>query len=280
MLVDGELGCGKSSLIEFGLVPKLKEDESTFPVLVGSYGGDWDLGLAGKIFEAIWSGLSKEDREKIGFLERPAVGSVDASTVRAAFEQIGAKIGRLPVLILDQFDDYQLSAREQFLGKRRDWIKPAELARKNQTWATIRDLLQTKKVRLVIVTRSDASAGLHSVRFGDPPEGTTIGRLGVQWLSQWLAQITADDGKGEVIANPRFRMDRSEIAPGARSDASRRRGGRGSSSTNPARLPRPREIEILDVVGLSQGDGGGRRGGSLCTRRDSRRRLGERAHGR
>ena len=67
VLVDGESGCGKSSLIAYGLVPKLKEDGSMFPVLVGSYGGNWDLGLAGKIFEAIWSGLSKEDREKIGF---------------------------------------------------------------------------------------------------------------------------------------------------------------------------------------------------------------------
>jgi hypothetical protein len=202
VLVDGESGCGKSSLIAYGLVPKLKEDESMFPVLVASYGGDWDLGLASKIFEAIWSGLSKEDREKIGLPERPAVGSIGAKTVHAAFEQIGLKLGREPVLVLDQFDDYQLASRERFLGKRRDWIKPAELAQKNQTWAAIRDLLQTQKIRLVIVTRSDASAGLHSIRFAEPPEGTTVGRLGAEWLSQWLAQIAGDDGKGEVIANP------------------------------------------------------------------------------
>ncbi len=72
VLVDGESGCGKSSLVAFGLAPRLKEDGSKFPILVGSYGGDWDSGLAGKIFEAIWSGFTKEDREKIGFPERPA----------------------------------------------------------------------------------------------------------------------------------------------------------------------------------------------------------------
>ena len=142
--------------------------------------------------------------------------------VRMALEKIGVEFGRLPVLILDQFDDYQLSTRERFLGTRKDWIKPAELARKNQTWASIRDLMQTQKMRLVVVTRSDASAGLHSVRFGDRAEGTTIGRLGVQWLAQWLAQITADDGKGEVIANPdsgwtdlRARLERDLTPVGA-----------------------------------------------------------------
>ena len=202
MLVDGEFGCGKSSLVAFGLAPTLKEDGPKFPILVGSYGGDWDSGLAGKIFEVIWSGLTKEDRKKIGFPERPAVGSIDAKVIRTALEQVGAQLGLLPVLIFDQFDDYQLGARNRFLGARRNWLKPAELARKNWTWAAIRDLLNDQKIRLVVVTRSDASAGLHSVRFADTAEGVTISRLGVEWLAQWLAQVTADDGKGEVIANP------------------------------------------------------------------------------
>ena len=60
--------------------------------------------------------------------------------------------------------------------------------------------MQAGKIRLVVVTRSDASAGLHSVRLADQTESVTIGRLGTEWLSQWFAQVTADDGKGEVIA--------------------------------------------------------------------------------
>jgi len=202
VLVDGESGCGKSSLLAYGLVPKLKDGGSIFPILVSSYGGDWDAGLAGKIFEAFWSASTEEDRKKIGIAERPAVGSVHAETIRTALGQIGAKLGLMPVLILDQFDDYQLGARERFLGGRQDWTKPADLARKNRTWASVRDLVQAGKIRLVVVTRSDTSAGLHSVRFADQPESVTIGRLGTEWLSQWFAQATADDGKGEVIANP------------------------------------------------------------------------------
>jgi len=34
LLIDGESGCGKSSLIAFGLVPALREDVGTFPILV------------------------------------------------------------------------------------------------------------------------------------------------------------------------------------------------------------------------------------------------------
>jgi hypothetical protein len=33
----------------------------------------------------------------------------------------------MPILILDQFDDYQFSAREDFLGPIRDWISPSDL---------------------------------------------------------------------------------------------------------------------------------------------------------
>ena len=204
LLVDGESGCGKSSLVAFGLIPALREDPSACPVLVSNYSGDWDAGLAQRIFDSAWSGLCTEERVKVGFANRPAIGTVSADTVRTIFEGIGASLGSMPILILDQFDDYQLAARENFLGRRKDWIKPSDLVRRNRTWATIRDLLHTGKTRLLVVTRSDASAGLHSIRFTDKGEGVTISRLRIEWLVQWLGQVTADDGKGEVIANPDF----------------------------------------------------------------------------
>jgi hypothetical protein len=204
LLVDGESGCGKSSLVAFGLIPALREDPSACPMLVSYYPGDWDVGLAQRIFEAAWSGLSAEERAKVGFGDRPAIGTVGAETVRTILERIGTTLGRMPILILDQFDDYQLATREHFLGRRKDWIKPSDLVRRNRTWATIRDLLHTEKARLLVVTRSDASAGLHSIRFTDQADGLTVGRLKAEWLVQWLGQVTADDGKGEVIANPDF----------------------------------------------------------------------------
>src|SRR5262245_40899083 len=60
VLLDGESGCGKSSLVEFGLVPALRKDPSACPLLVSSYRGDWDVGLAESIFEAAWAGLTPE----------------------------------------------------------------------------------------------------------------------------------------------------------------------------------------------------------------------------
>jgi hypothetical protein len=60
----------------------------------------------------------------------------------------------MPILILDQFDDYQLAAREHFMGRRRDWIRPSDLIRRNRTWAVIRGLLREGTARLIVVTRS------------------------------------------------------------------------------------------------------------------------------
>jgi hypothetical protein len=126
---------------------------------------------------------------------------VNADIVTGILEGIGKCLGRMSIVILDQFDDYQLAAREQFIGRRKDWIKPRELTQRNRTWALIHDLLREETARLLVVTRSDASAGLHSIRLTDKADSFTVSRLKVEWLVQWFEQATADDGKGEVIAN-------------------------------------------------------------------------------
>ncbi len=210
LLVDGESGSGKSSLISYGLMPDLLSDQSKCPILVSDYSGDWDTGLAIKIFEASWSVLTVEDRTKVGFSERPPIGAVNADTVRLMLSGIGKLLGRTPILILDQFDDYQLAARENFLGSRKDWIKPNDLCRRNHTWKAIRDLMHgtTARLRLLVVTRSDASAGSHSIRLIEQADQIgffTVGRLKVEWLGQWLERVTRvapDDQEGDVIANP------------------------------------------------------------------------------
>jgi hypothetical protein len=200
LLIDGESGSGKSSLLEFGLIPNL--NQNSIPILTSDYSGDWDVGLATKIFDAAWFKLEKEDKTKIGFSERPAIGTVNADTLRVMLEGIGNLLGRMPVVILDQFDDYQLNSRREFLGNRRDWIRPTELVRRNRTWAVIYNLLYQNKIRLAVVTRSDASAGLHSIRLVSQPSSFTIRPLDSEWLEHLLEQITADDGRGSVIANP------------------------------------------------------------------------------
>ncbi len=202
LLVDGDFGSGKSSLVAFGLIPKLNEDPASVPIFVADYSGDWDTGLARRIFDAAWSLLSAEDRAKVGFTERPAIGTVNADTVQVILTGIGTRLGRMPILVLDQFDDYQLAAREQFLNRRKAWIKPTDLVRRNRTWAVINNLLSGETARLLVITRSDASAGLHSIRLTDQPRSFTVTRLHVEWLAQWLEQSTAVDGKGDVIANP------------------------------------------------------------------------------
>jgi hypothetical protein len=41
----------------------------------------------------------------------------------------------------------------------------------------------------------------NSGRLTDDPTLFTVVRLEVEWLKQWLSQVTADDGKGVVVSN-------------------------------------------------------------------------------
>ena len=110
----------------------------------------------------------------------------------------------MPIVILDQFDDYQLAARQNFVGSAGQWIDPSALVGKNQSWAKIQNLLKCGKTCLVLVTRDNTRAGLDSVRLIEHSASVTIRRLEIDWLSQWLNRATADDGKGEVISYPEF----------------------------------------------------------------------------
>ena len=137
ILVDGESGCGKSSLIEFGLMPALVNDSARCPLLVSYYPGDSDDGLAQRIFKSFWGIIPADERKKLGFGDRPAIGTVNGETIKKVLNEIGQQLGRMPILILDQFDDYQRAAREHFEGRRKNWIGPRDLVRRNRTWAAI-----------------------------------------------------------------------------------------------------------------------------------------------
>jgi hypothetical protein len=202
LLIDGESGSGKSALVEFGLVPQLRENDTHAVVRLADYAGDWDLGLARKIFDEVWRTLSDTEREQVGFKARPSVGAVDTDKVKEILVGVANTLGRMPILILDQFDDYQLAHKAKFLGANREWVKPDDLAQQNRTWALIGELLRASQLRLVVVTRSDTRAGLDSIRFTPEINSFTLLRLEVSWLEQWFAIATVDDAHGSVIQNP------------------------------------------------------------------------------
>jgi hypothetical protein len=73
----------------------------------------------------------------------------------------------MPVLLLDQFDDYQNRFIDKFLIQK-SWLMPEKLVSTNGFWAEIKKLLDTGRLHCLIATRTDTAGGLASVRFRTP----------------------------------------------------------------------------------------------------------------
>lgn len=71
---------------------------------------------------------------------------------------IPEKLGRLPLIILDQFNDYQTRHRDRF-SSRNTWLKAGRLCEQNGFWRDLRELLLSAKIHLVVVTRTDTALG-------------------------------------------------------------------------------------------------------------------------
>src|SRR5687767_3825855 len=79
-------------------------------------------------------------------------------------------IGVTPVLVFDQFDDYQARHREKktLPAQRKSWLQARRLKEINAFWRAIAELHDQGAARVLVITRSDTAAGLGSVRFCEP----------------------------------------------------------------------------------------------------------------
>lgn len=200
----GESGAGKSALVRSGLVPSLKENEKLFPIYMDTWGQNWELGPATGLADAVWAALDDEARQKLKLTKRPEVTSL--------VEVIGrleSDLSRTPLLIFDQFDDYQATHRERFLVEDSQTILPtSQLVKENPFWSGINNLLRDRCVRCLFVTRADTASGLESVRFIDP-QVFPLERPQINIVEELLAKLTAStqDENGnsvDVIRDPEF----------------------------------------------------------------------------
>lgn len=189
----GESGAGKSSLLVRGLVPRLEEEKSFFPVYLEHWGADWQEGPCEGLCRTLNETLDEPAREKLGLKE-----SLTVDQIGSVLGRIKAKLAQTPILIFDQFDDYQTRHWKRFLrGDERKLVPVSTLRRENTFWKDIAGLLEAGKVRCLFVTRADMQWGLECVRFGEP-EIYPLDRLGRAYASELLDEITADD----VVAAP------------------------------------------------------------------------------
>jgi hypothetical protein len=102
----GESGAGKSALIQAGLCPELKADTRLCPIYLDVWGQDWQEGPQTALTHALWEALSEGDRGTLGLAAPP-----EPKNLVVILEQCTTKLGRTPLLIFDQFADYQTHHR-------------------------------------------------------------------------------------------------------------------------------------------------------------------------
>ncbi len=228
VLLDGESGCGKSALIAGGLVPLLQPGTPLLPVVIRDWGDDWERGPLAATLDALSSTLSEAERVRLGWTRPPDL-TADVEALAADLDRrlgsISETLSRRPLLIADQFDDYQAQHRRLCVDDRGNWLKPDALANLNRFWRLVSTGLHDGSLHLLVVTRSDASSGLTCVRFlperqiaARPP----LPRVEVEYLRELLTKIAPADARPEIVSHPesgwiqlREQLDRDLRADGA-----------------------------------------------------------------
>ena len=123
VFLEGESGTGKSALLQARLIPALKSHPSLLPIYAESLvGSDWEEDPRMLLAAALWSALDESARKVLDLKTAPG-----PNAIRGVIEAIPTRLGLTPLLLLDQFDDYQLRHRERFLS-RKTWVKSDKLA--------------------------------------------------------------------------------------------------------------------------------------------------------
>jgi hypothetical protein len=181
-----------------GYLPALEADRGLFPIYLDVWGQNWQEGPHTALIHALWEALSEEDRETVGLTALP-----EPENLVVILEQCRAKLGRISLLIFDQFDDYQTRHRIRFIpGRRRTLISADRLIEANAFWADLKKLIDDRVVHCLFVTRSDTAYGLESIRFVNY-QVYLLDRLNADFVLPLLTELTAHaEGTAPVVFAP------------------------------------------------------------------------------
>jgi hypothetical protein len=118
-------------------------------------------------------------------------------------ERFKAKLRRTPLIIFDQFDDYQTRHLSQFLpDNQHTWLSATELIKLNSFWRDIKNLIDKKAIHCLFVTRTDTADGLESIRFIEP-KVYRLDRLNSEFVLPLLMELTDNaEDDSPVISAP------------------------------------------------------------------------------
>ncbi|MBV8056592.1 MAG: hypothetical protein JO071_15275, partial [Deltaproteobacteria bacterium] len=194
----GESGIGKSSLRRAGLLPKLRTSRRELPIFIDNWGSDWIKGPLEALFGALNAELDPATRQQLGLDSPPTI-----EQIASVFSRL-REIRGLPILIFDQFDDYQIRHRVNFVPEsQQTLLSMDELVSTNPFWRQIKDMREQGTIHCIFTVDSLSGYGLECVRFRDP-RIYPLGRLASGYAGALLDRLTA----GDVVANPENGFDR------------------------------------------------------------------------
>jgi hypothetical protein len=207
-IIEGESGCGKSALLRSGLLPKLVQDSSILPLLIVSWGNDWQRGPTLALHRALSSAIIQRADLTLPSAAAQTKDHLTASdTLRqlvlleTTLTTLANSYRLMPILIFDQFDDYQALHREQFLLNK-IWLTPTQLRRENHFWELIGQLTHADTIRCLFITRSDTAAGLTSVAFQNPISVYRLDRIPSQFIGPLLEHLSNPHSGELVVTDP------------------------------------------------------------------------------
>ncbi|SAL82047.1 hypothetical protein AWB68_06364 [Caballeronia choica] len=205
VLLDGESGCGKSALINAGLVPTLNQKLGLLPVEIRDWGDDWVRGPLAALLDALFQALLPSDRESMNWKAASDLAADAphlAAELNTRLKSVLSVLGRRPLLIADQFDDYQARHREHFLDENGNWLSPSALAKKNRFWELVSIGLRESRIHVLVVARADTASGLTCIRFLDESAvARTLARVDSEYLRPLLQNIAPDTVTPSTVSN-------------------------------------------------------------------------------
>ncbi len=175
--------------------------ERFLPIYIDMSVLDWENGPLRAVREGFARAVPADD---------PARTQLEARSAPRQYSEVFAdyyrRTQRRPLLLLDQFDDYQAQPRhrERFLPpETRVWRTAETTARENAFWRMVRQCLQSDTISVLVACRDDAAQGLETFRFLPDVQPFDLPRLEkglVRTIVNRMTDRPAD--QSPVIADP------------------------------------------------------------------------------
>ncbi len=194
VMLVGESGSGKSCLLSEGVVKRLITSKTRLPLLIENWQADWVEGPRESLADALQQVLDESMRKALD-----AGTVIHPETAVETLSKIRGSLGRMPILLFDQFDDYLARHHERFLIRPQGrLVTKTELLANNSFWREIDSLLATGTLHCLFSIREEAAWALECVRFLEP-RTFPLPRLARASAESLINMLTAGD---KVVARP------------------------------------------------------------------------------